>query len=444
MNFAEVAGLTVVSSIAVYSLLTFINIIIFALGNKARGEKENNCINEKDVEFVIVSKASENVIDTLIHVINNVRSKFPESNLWIVVDEGSYGITKLKMIKEKFNFKLVVVPEKYNKGKFKARALNYFVENHVKDKKWYVFLDDDSYPVDKNFLCELRSDIPVYNGILVPRRGGRLITWMADAVRYYSDITKHRFALQKIRKPIYGLHGELLIAKGWVLKDIGFETDSVSEDSWFASKIVKRKIPTGQVSTRVSILSPATVRDFAKQRGRWFAGRFRDFIRGEYPFPMSLAYLQELLLALALPTMPFLIIIKIVYRVRIHGLIELLGIISGILGFVLGLISYSVYHIIERKDYGKLFVIIFLMPLFALLEALGVIYGILNYHKLTKNFVIIDKKVGERTTIRTRPEPIPIEELINVYQEGLQVKEVTFHREGLYGVLYYTYKVKVI
>ncbi len=443
MNTIEVAGFIVVGSIALYSALTFFNIVVFVIGNRAGNRKNKKCVDENSIEFVIVSKASRSVIDTLIYVIKNIRSRFLNSILWVVVDEGSYGIPRLKRLKRGINFRLVIVPEEYRKGKFKARAMNYFVENFVNDKKWYVFLDDDSYPMDKNFLCELKNNVHIYNGILIPRRGGNLVTWMADSVRYYSDITKHRFALEKIRKPIYGLHGELLIVKGWVLKDIGFETDSVSEDSWFASRIVRRGLLTGQVSTRVSILSPATVRDFAKQRGRWFAGRFRDFIRGEYPPLMSLAYLQELLLALALPAMPFLVFLKIFYRVRINGLIAILGLTSGLLGFLLGVISYSVYHIIERKDYKKTFLVLFLIPIFAFLEGLGVVYGMLNYHRLTKRFVIIDKRI-KRTIIVSREnrlleEPIPVMNARNLFEHKRE-----YVRGGdLYDMLY-TYRVRVI
>ncbi len=439
MNAVVVAGFIIISSIVLYVVLTVANIVVFILGaNSKKKNTTTSCLKQRKINFVIVTKGSIFVYRSLVDVIKNVRKIFPHESLWVVTDEGASLIPTLKEMSKHESFELVIVPRNYNKGKFKARALNYFVERYVKSDEWYVFLDDDSYPLDRNFLCEIDDKIPVYNGILVPRKGGNLFTWLADGVRYYSDITKHRFALEKLRKAVYGLHGELLIVKGWVLKLIGFNTDSISEDSWFAAKLVERGVPVGQVSTKVSILSPMTFLDFARQRGRWFAGRFRDFLRGEYPLIMSLAYLQELLLALALPLSPVLLALKIVYGVRVGGLIAKIAMSAGALGFIIAIISYDIYHVIERRDLKFTLIIPFLMPLFALLETLGVLYGILNFNRLTRTFIIINKNVSHKHIIYTKKYPV-----YTTLGYVSMRKYGTFIESRLPEIAYYVNKVKV-
>ena len=68
---------------------------------------------------------------------------------------------------------VLVVPPEEDGTKYKA--VRWFVKNFARDDLWYVFLDDDSYPLDRQFL----KDIAHYgargyvagNGILVPRPG---------------------------------------------------------------------------------------------------------------------------------------------------------------------------------------------------------------------------------------------------------------------------------
>jgi egghead protein (zeste-white 4 protein) len=447
LTITNVMCFILVGSVLLYATLTIMSIMVFITtigGRKKRASQGKTSGCEALVEFVIVTKASVHVMNSLKVVIKKVKELFPDKALWVVTDEGSDGLSLLTKLAKLYGFKLIVVPKNYNKGKYKARAINYFIENYVRDNRWYVFLDDDSYPLDRKFLCELREEIPVYNGILAPREGGNRLLWLADSVRYYSDITKHRFALEKLRKAIYGLHGELLIVKGWVLKDIGFETDSVSEDSWFAAKLIERKIPVGQVSTRVSILSPGSIYDFVRQRGRWLAGRLRDFLRGEYPPLMALAYLQELLLALALPLSPLIFFIKILYPVKIKGIIILIGIVAGTAGFLLGSISYMLYHIIERNDLRTSLIIILLLPVFAFLESLGVIYGLVNYKKLSRSFIVINKSLNKEIPKR---ESLKLQKMIK-FSELIALnrtlkKQELLLEERLYENIYYI-KIKVV
>lgn len=197
-------------------------------------------------------------------------------NIWILVDEGS------ELIPELSGERLVVVPQDYNRDLVgKGRAMNYFIEHIVKADMWYSFIDDDNLIYDDKFLFE----IPYYeqmgyvamNPTLFPRPGKSDISFIMDAIRYFDDLMIFRFFTGFLKTPLIGLHGELLTVKGCVLKEIGYENRSLTEDFRFASELVRRGYKTWQSSTRVCIKSPNSIRDFLKQRGRWFKGIMEDW-----------------------------------------------------------------------------------------------------------------------------------------------------------------------
>jgi cellulose synthase/poly-beta-1,6-N-acetylglucosamine synthase-like glycosyltransferase len=73
-----------------------------------------------------------------------------------------------------------------------------------------------------------------------------------------------------LRRPLAGFHGEGLILKGKVLKEIGYDFYSLTEDFRFAQELCKSGYKTWHSSTKISILSPNSIRDLVRQRARWF------------------------------------------------------------------------------------------------------------------------------------------------------------------------------
>jgi len=106
--------------------------------------------------------------------------------------------------------------------------------------------------------------------------GKSVLTYVMDFIRYLDDLTRYRFFTGLLKRPLVGLHGELLTVKGKVLKEIGFGTPSLTEDFRFASELVRRRYKTWQSATKVSIKSPNSLGDLFKQRGRWFKGILKD------------------------------------------------------------------------------------------------------------------------------------------------------------------------
>ena len=393
-------------SVAIASQLASLILGIASLerAGSPRGRRAAN------VDFVIVTKASYSVMEVLEETIERVLTMFPGYRLWVVVDEGSEGIDELRAIERLAGgrMRVVVVPKWYNKGVFKARALNYFVETIVERDRWYVFLDDDSYPLDDRFLYELsEARAPVYVGVLHPRPGRSLLAWLADAIRYHGEVTRNRFVLNRLGKPLFGLHGELLIVKGWVLKEIGFATDSIAEDTWFAARLIERGIRVAQSSSRVSILSPNSVVDLWRQRARWNLGVLRDILRGYYPAPLVLGRGLELSLWATGP-LTYILAGIIAKKYIVTSAPTPLAALFLAAGSLVILAAYTIYPTITMGFRGLLLALAAL-PLTTFLEAHSVLYALAHYKRFTTTFVVVDK-TGAARRREARPAPAIIRE----------------------------------
>lgn len=353
----------------VYSLLISMGMMAYAIYKPRRGLSK-----VANFEIVVVSKADKRVEKSLLETVRYHVSRY--KRLTVVIDEGA----ELEPILRSVNgVKLVVVPRSYRTDLIgKGRALQYFVECCVDPSKWYVFIDDDNLILGDDFLYE----IPIYekqgyvaaNGVLVPRPGKSTIAYVMDWIRFVDDVLIYRFFTGLLAKPLVGLHGDLLIVKGKVLKEIGFTRRSVTEDFDFAAELVKRGYKTWQSSTKVSIKSPNSLRDLVKQRGRWFKGIVTGL--GKCPPLMKLVVILRgftfgvglIFLAIALPAISQL----------------------GYTWFVLPFIPSSVYYV-STYTYGACKArkphLVILAPMMGLVESFSRLYGLI----VVKDFVIIDK-----------------------------------------------------
>lgn len=253
----------------------------------------------KNVELCIVTKASLSVRDALFECIRHNATKFSDYRINMIVDDKSELNGNLeRYVKQFSNVRMIVVPDGFKcKAIAKGRAQEYFRRNFAEDDKWYVFFDDDNLIMDDRFLHEIphyeAKGCSIFNGVLYPRRSGSIVTHIADYLRYFDDLTVFRFSTGLLGRPLNGLHGELLGIHGYVLKRVGFDRHTVTEDFAFGREAYRLGFRTWQSATAVSILSPYTVRDFFKQRKRWFKGNIRDALTA--PLPMKAFVLSKLL-----------------------------------------------------------------------------------------------------------------------------------------------------
>ncbi|ADL18861.1 egghead-like protein [Acidilobus saccharovorans 345-15] len=345
-------------------------IALTAYSAKRSPTKANN------VALVIPSVADEKVRDSLIMSLNH--NRFLNIPIYVVIDEGAPLEGYLKSLNW---IKVVVVPKDYRRDLFgKGRALRYFVENYVRPDMWYVFLDDDNLVLDDSFLYEIpyyeRRGFVAFNPILMPRRGRSYLTFIMDFTRFLDDISFFRLFTGLVKRPYVGLHGELLGVKGsFLLKSNAFNVPSRVEDYMFAAEVLRLRGHTWQSRTRVSILSPNSVKDFIRQRSRWHAGILESWKR----VPNS---------------MKLMTFIKSFLRtVGIVGLWVLVPLTHSLLLLLLAAPTSAAYwfvYIYGVRRAGKLRYLL-AVPAFWMLEGFGFIYGILKLR--SRDFVVIDKSI---------------------------------------------------
>lgn len=226
--------------------------------------------------MVIVSAANYGVENSLFEICEHTIKNF--KHVHILIDSGADLEGELR---SRYGRKVISVPRgMYPHLVGKGRAIHHYVENKVSPTWWYSFIDDDNLVTDKKFLYEItyynKNGYVACNPILKPRTGKSSVAFIIDTLRYFDDLTIFRYFTGSLKKPLLGLHGELLTAKGSILKEIGFNRRSLTEDFRFAGEIVKKDYNVWQSRTIVSIKSPNSIRDLLKQRGRWFKGISND------------------------------------------------------------------------------------------------------------------------------------------------------------------------
>jgi hypothetical protein len=357
--------------LALFSIIAYSALITLGLTSYFAYKPRRDSKRAKNVELVIVSKADHRVRNSLIETVSYHVKRY--SKVTVVVDEGAplTGIlTKMRGVR------VIEVPSNYRRDLIgKGRALQYFVECCVEENKWYVFIDDDNLILDDSFLYE----IPLYdsqgyvaaNGILVPRPGRSSIAYVMDWIRFMDDVLIYRFFTGLLGKPLLGLHGDLLIAKGVVLKRIGFNKRTLTEDFEFASELVKHGYKTWQSSTKVSIKSPNSIKDLIMQRGRWFKGLVYGIKR--CPLRMKIVVILRSFTF----SVGFLLLMIFLPLISYVGLIWFI-LPSGI--YYMSTYTYGVYK--SKKPY-----LIILLPFFGFIEAASRLCGFITVN----GYIVIDK-----------------------------------------------------
>lgn len=273
----------------IVSIFTIIGLVGYLLYKPTK-----KCEEYKNTEIVIVSKASKSVEGVLFETIRYHANFLDLYPIKVVVDNNSELLSELKRFVINFkNVELIIVPDYFKCVAIaKGRAIEYFIRNYVIYDKWYTFIDDDNIISDKKFLREIswysKNGYDVGNGMVHARLGKSKLSFIADELRYFEDITIIRFCTGVLKSPINGFHGEILMARGSILKDIGFDRKTVTEDFSFGVELVKRKIKVWQSETIVSVQSPHSIMDFIKQRNRWYRGISTDILNA--PLKMKLFF----------------------------------------------------------------------------------------------------------------------------------------------------------
>ncbi|KAI5478547.1 egghead protein (zeste-white 4 protein), glycosyltransferase family 2 protein [Pseudohyphozyma bogoriensis] len=189
----------------------------------------------------------------------------------------------------------IVCPKSYKsplgKAKYKARALDYFryhVSLGVYD--WILHMDEESVTDAESLrhCIEFIRYTPHHfgQGIILYNGEGYWENWyftVADGIRVGDDLARFHFQNSVIHRPVFGVHGSFLMTNGEMENECTWDFGSLAEDFEFSQDAWRRGFTSGRIHGIVREQSPTTLRDFLKQRRRWFMG-IRD-IKGLYGLP---------------------------------------------------------------------------------------------------------------------------------------------------------------
>ncbi|MEO5876999.1 MAG: glycosyltransferase family 2 protein [Streptosporangiaceae bacterium] len=362
---------------------------------------------------------------SVLSYVEHLPAYFPRLLIEVIDEEGCEAhdrITALARLHH--NVRVVTVPKAYRtvRGtRFKARANHYSHELRVqegaaRDDVWVLHMDDDTGVgpdtaaamaqfINRQRRAGAADAKHMAQGILTyPRENAvNRFTWLADAVRPADDIARFR-AITGMGTPVAGVHGELLLLRASIEATIGwdFGPDAIVEDAQLA--LTFSSMYPGRsdwFSGRCYGASPATVRDFVKQRERWAWGlvalSFNETIPFKYRSFMAFCVCAWILgpvqhLAIVLPlawlsgnmnTSPISIGVTLLWAVntgysvwcyweglRINGHVSANG----------------------RRLWWEPIVTVALIPVFALIEGYGSFSGLIKYLRAKENqFIVIQK-----------------------------------------------------
>jgi len=366
-------------------------------------------------------------LDRVVHsYITYLPECFPKLRIDVVIEEGCEAAEKIHKLGEISRYiRVVTVPRSYhtvNLTKFKSRANNYAHELRIaqhedREDVWVLHMDDDTgVGLDTAIAlarlieqqrglgdqaCHLAQGILTY-----PREHARSkLTWLADASRPIADVTVYS-AFTGSGHPLGGVHGELLLVRASIEAEIGwdFGPEAIVEDAQFAL-IFSRRYPgrSAWFAGRCYGASPATVRDFFRQRERWAWGliglalderiplRDRLYI-GYSTFTWVISPLQHLGTILLIgwmlgsfDTVPITLLVLPIWALNMAYAIWLYS--EGLR------INVSVSRRAKYRWWEGIAVIL-LVPIFSLMEGIGAVRGLIRYLRGGQpQFVVIAKPI---------------------------------------------------
>ncbi len=349
---------------------------------------------------------------------------FPRLRIDIVIDEGCEAAGRITELAARSDLiRLVTVPTQYgtaNGTRFKARASHYshelrIAEHEDRDDVWVLHMDDDTGVGPDTALAMARfireqsqagrDAKHMAQGILTyPREyAGNRLAWLADAARPAEDLARFS-AWTGSGTPRAGLHGELLLVRASIEATIGwdFGPRSIVEDAEFA--LIFSAMYRGRSAWfcgRSYGASPATLRDFFRQRERWSWGL------SALVFNRRLQLRNRLYLGYSVASW-------VVGPLQNVGVVLLIGLLAGdpntspVALFIVPLwalnMAYAVWMYWEglrvnagvsgggRRKWWELWAVILLIPVFGLMEGLGGVRGFLKFIRRVENkFTVISK-----------------------------------------------------
>jgi egghead protein (zeste-white 4 protein) len=358
--------------------------------------------------------------------ITHLPKYFPHIRIDVVTEEGCAALSKIHDLADRSPYvRVIVVPKHYKTRagtKFKARANHYshelrIVERDVSPDIWVLHMDDDTavgpdtaLSIGKFITVQRRSPEPKHlaQGVLTyPRENAvNWFTWLADSVRPADDMSRFA-ALTGGGTPLSGLHGELLLIRSSIEAEIGwdFGPRAITEDAQLALLFADRYPGRSDwIEGRCYGASPATVRDFLKQRERWSWGLVGLSLNRSIPLRkrIFMGYCVSNWVLGPLQNIVFVLVIGVALNIFSLSPASEYVLVLWAMNFAFAIWMYWEGYKAniaasagrKRRRPHEMFCVLIFIPIFSLMEGLGGIRGF--YRMVTRKenqFIVISKPV---------------------------------------------------
>ena len=152
---------------------------------------------------------------------------------------------------------------------------------------WIVHLDEETHPTASGIRGiaaaiaeeEASGRLRIGQGTITYHRDwdGHPFMTLSDAIRTGSDLGR-LYAAMRIGAPIFGMHGSFIVVRNDVERSMGFDVGpvgSLTEDAWWGTLAMDAGYRCRWVEGHLAEQCTYSVRDFVKQRRRWFNGMGR-------------------------------------------------------------------------------------------------------------------------------------------------------------------------
>jgi egghead protein (zeste-white 4 protein) len=293
----------------------------------------------------------------------------------------------------------LVVPKDYvtpNRSKFKARALNYAVEKSpLPEDAWIVHLDEETHPtfcvIEGIALMiqeeEVSGEHRIGQGCILYHRdwGKHPFLTLADMMRTGDDMA--RFYLQyRLGRTLFGMHGSFIVVRNSVAKKVGFDfgpRGSITEDAFWALVQMSHGRRARWVDGNMEEQSTQSVKDFVKQRRRWFVGLILVARYAPAPFRYRASVAVSTLIWALSPLGLTFTLSQVFLGFDVHPVLHFLAnaayssfVVLYFIGLHINLDGHGIRNWHKRVQWFVLTAL--LLPLFSLIEAAGVVYGMVR------------------------------------------------------------------
>ncbi|RMG92642.1 MAG: hypothetical protein D6706_16535 [Chloroflexi bacterium] len=310
--------------------------------------------------------------------------------------------------------RIIVVPATYQTERgtrYKARSLHYALHaSTATDTDWIIHLDEETRFNKETlwaiyrFVAREHHDVRVGKrqyarigqGVILYGRG-TVVNWLttlADSIRVGDDYGRFRLQFEN-GKAYFGMHGSFIVIQNHVEKTIGLDHGpdaSITEDAYFALVAQQIGIEFAFIHTFMYEKSPFSLRDFIRQRRRWFGGLWMCVLSGNLPLK------ERIILGTFMVLWSFswlcivMVYVNFIYPTGTPVWLAVTGGVSFAYYVTLYLIGF--FRTFNPRDgffrFGALLgAQLVLIPIFSLMEAAGVFYGLVSP---PREFYVVQKE----------------------------------------------------